>query len=303
MAGRREGDRLITQTAVRTQIEAMGAEVFEVGLFRPDNLNTRGDGPPMLLRTWDVPGLLRSVSWLRLQNMQGRNIYVRPRGEHNLTLVDDLKPAAVNAMKQAGFAPALVVETSPGNYQAWVKHPEVLPKETGTAAARALARQFDGDTGAAAWRQFGRLAGFTNRKPRHQGPDGLYPFVRLIEASGTVYPAAERFLREVRLDVEKSNQRRLERVQSSSFNAATPTKTIEAFRVNPAYNGDGTRIDLAYAIYAMAHGVPETEIDIAIRSRDLRHKGNERRQADYVERTIKKAQEFLGRQLSRGIGR
>ena len=304
MAGGRKGDTSeITQAAVRAQIEAMGAEVFEVGLFRPDNLNTGADGPPMLPRTWDIPGLLRSVPWLRLQNMQGRNIYVRPRGEHNLTLVDDLKPGAVHAMKEAGFAPALVVETSPGNYQAWVKHPEVLPKEIGTAAARALARQFEGDTGAAAWRQFGRLAGFTNRKPRHQGPDGLYPFVRIIEASGRGYPAAERFLREVRVEVEASNRKRLERLQTGSLDAGTPAKTIDAFRANPAYNGDGTRVDLAYAIYATAHGISEAEIGAAIRSRDLRHKGNERRQADYVERTIMKAQELLGRQISHGIGR
>src|SRR5215471_15317382 len=60
----------ITQAAVRAQIKAMGAEVFEVGLFRPDNLNNRADGPPMLPRTWDVAGLMRSIPWLRLQNMQ-----------------------------------------------------------------------------------------------------------------------------------------------------------------------------------------------------------------------------------------
>jgi hypothetical protein len=302
-SGRNGGTFEITQAAVRAQVEAMGAEVFEVGLFRPDNLTTPADGPPMLPRTWDLPGLMRSIPWLRLQNMQGRNIYVRPRGEHNLSLVDDLKPGAVEGMKNAGFAPALVIETSPRNYQAWVKHPEVLSKETGTAAARALARLFDGDSGAAAWRQFGRLAGFTNRKPRHQGPDGLYPFVRVVEASGVVYPAAARFLRDVRADVEASDRARLERLQNSGITAGPPGKGIEAFRANPVYNGDGTRIDLAYAIYAIAHGVPDSEVGAAIRSRDLSHKGNERRQNDYVERTIKKAQELLGRQLSRGIGR
>lgn len=50
-----------------------------------------------------------------------------------------------------------------------------------------------------------------------------------------------------------------------------------------------TRIDLAYAIYAIAHGHTEAEVEAAIRSRDLSHKGTERRQQDYVERTIKKA--------------
>ena len=129
----------ITTAAVRAQITAMGAEVFELGLFKPDTAEP-GSGPPMLPRTWDVAGLTRSIPWLRLQNSQGRNIYVRPQGEHNLSLVDDLTREAVEQMKRTGFQPAAIIETSPGNYQAWLKHPERLPKDLGTAAARALAR-------------------------------------------------------------------------------------------------------------------------------------------------------------------
>ena len=41
--------------------------------------------------------------------------------------------------------------------------------------------------------------------------------------------------------------------------------------------------------YALSHGASAAEVEVAIRSRDLSHKGNERRQNDYVERTIKKA--------------
>ena len=54
----------------------------------------------------------------------------------------------------------LVVETSPGNFQAWLKHPEKLEQRNGHAAARALAERFGGDTGAADWRHFGRLGRF-----------------------------------------------------------------------------------------------------------------------------------------------
>jgi len=61
------------------------------------------------------------------------------------------------------------------------------------------------------------------------------------------------------------------------------------FRADARYGGDGTRIDLAYAVYALSRGVTATEVEAAIRSRDLSHKGTERRQNDYVERTIKKA--------------
>ena len=63
-------------------------------------------------------------------------------------------------------------------------------------------------------------------------------------------------------------------------------KTIDAFRGNPAYGGDGTRIDLAYAVYALSHGVPDAVVRSALSSRDLSHKGNERRQQDGSARRI-----------------
>src|SRR3954469_23104424 len=103
-----------TTEAVRRQMMAMGSAVFEVGLFKPDAAPAEA---VMLPRVWDQDALLRSVSWLRHQNRDGRNIYVRPKGEHNLSLVDDLSRESVTAMAQTGFAPAVVVETSPSNYQ------------------------------------------------------------------------------------------------------------------------------------------------------------------------------------------
>src|SRR6202023_1510634 len=133
----------------------------------------------------------------------GRNIYVRPKGEHDLSLVDDLTADAVKRMKAKHFTPAAVVETPPGNFQAWLKHPRQLPRELSTVAARKLAEEFGGDRGAADWRHFGRLAGFTNRKAKYlDASTGLYPYVRLIEASGSVYPEADRFLAGVKNDVE-----------------------------------------------------------------------------------------------------
>ena len=279
-----------TVEAVERQIEAMAVEVFEVGLFKPD----AQEGEALMVpRMWDRESLARSIPWLRLQNRDGRNIYIRPKGEHNLSLIDDLTRDAVAQMKLAGFSPAVVVQTSPGNFQAWLKHPEKLDKEMGTAAARALAERFGGDTGAADWRHFGRLSGFTNRKQKYCDPaTGLHPFVKLVESSGAVYPEAARFLREVGQRIE--DRHRVER-ERSAFHASvhvphvSQMKSIDAFRGDPRYGGDGTRIDLAYAVYAIAHGQTEVEVEAAIRSRDLSHKGSERRQQDYVQRTIKKA--------------
>jgi hypothetical protein len=280
-----------TSEAVQRQIAAMGSQVFEVGLFKPD---AKPGEAVMLPRVWDMDTLLRSIVWLRHQNSDGRNIYIRPKGEHNLSLVDDLSRESVADMMEARFAPALVVETSPGNYQAWVKHSESLSKEEGTAAARALAHRFGGDKGAADWRHFGRLAGFTNRKQKYRDPVmGLYPFVKITEATGAVYPESERFICHIRGQLAAERQRELERRSRLQANtqqlSSGDLKSIDVFRADPRYGGDGTRIDLAYAIYALSRGATEAKVEAALRSRDLSHKGSERRQGDYVDRTIKKA--------------
>ena len=78
-----------TSDFVRNQIDAMKSEVFELGLFR---LTAAAEGltPGCSHGHGTAETLLRSIAWLRLENMRGRNIYIRPQGEHHLSLVDDL---------------------------------------------------------------------------------------------------------------------------------------------------------------------------------------------------------------------
>jgi hypothetical protein len=275
---------------VRKQIEAMNSDVFELGLFRMSNAADRR-GAEMIPRAWDSDTLLKSLAWLRFENVRGRNIYIRPQGEHHLSLFDDLSKPAIHRMKAEGFQPAVIVETSPRNFQAWLNHGERLTKDVGTAVARALATRFQGDTKAADWRHFGRLCSFTNQKERHRQANGLFPFVRLIESSGVVYREAGTFVAIVREHLEREQHARIQRdtVAVRARALERPDKSIEAFRQNPAYGGDGTRVDIAYALYALSRGLSEEVVGAAIRTRDLSHKGSERRQDEYVVRTIRKA--------------
>jgi hypothetical protein len=283
----------MTLDAVTSQADAMGVEVFEIGLYKPA-IEGGPNVPEMLPRTWDKATLLKSVGWLKYQNSQGRNIYIRPRGEHPLSLVDDLTAASVYRMKTEGFQPAVIVETSPGNFQAWLNHGQLLPRAQSTAAARALAEKFGGDKGAADWRHFGRLSGLTNRKAKYQNSNGYYPFVRLIEGSGRPYTEADRFLSQLPAEVQiaKPDQRTPPGTAPRSGRDGV-LKSIETFRANPLYDGDNTRVDLAYAVYALAHGVPDSEVKQILHTRDLRHKGTDKRQSQYVERTLKKAYDAL----------
>ena len=77
------------------------------------------------------------------------------------------------------------------------------------------------------------------------------------------------------------------------------SKSIEDFRSNPRYAGDATRVDLAFAIYALSHGSSADQVAMALRSRNLTHKGDEKRQNQYVDRTITKALEVTERRCLR----
>jgi hypothetical protein len=118
----------------------------------------------------------------------------------------------------------------------------------------------------------------------------------LSQANGLPYPEADRFVAQIERQLDRGRRERERRRTAVARDGASGVlRCIESFRANPTYAGDGTRIDLAYAIYALAHGVPEAQIDTAIRSRDLTHKGNEKRQAEYVERTLRKAATIIDR--------
>jgi hypothetical protein len=279
-----------TFKTVEQQSRAMGTNAFEIGLYDPDAAQGA-----MLPRVWDAGTLLRSVSWLRLKNAQGRNIYIRPAGEHSLSLIDDASIQVIERLKSEGFAPAVVLESSPGNFQAWLRHGQILPKHLSTFAARLLASRFGGDLASADWRHYGRLAGFTNRKDKYRKTDGTFPYVRLHEATGAVYSHAVAFLADVKILYESEQSRlsppaSLQRRRLCRLNL----KSIEDFRAKPIYGGDQTRVDLAYAVYALAHGTSENETRNVLASRDLTHKGDRKRQQEYIDRTIRKASERIG---------
>ena len=163
-----------------------------------------------------------------------------------------------------------------------------------TAAARALAEKFGGDRGAADWRHFGRLAGFTNRKAKYlDASTGLYPFVRLIEAGGGVYPEAERFLTGVKNEARATAGQSRERLRNGIAQMApVRSRGSEEHRRVPRRRSLWRRRNTSRSCLRrlrFSHGATAAEVEAAIRSRDLSHKGNERRQNDYVERTIKKA--------------
>src|SRR6202166_208357 len=198
-----------TEISVRNMLTAVEAPLYDIGV-----LSDRGMLPG--LDSIPAAAVLDRLSLLKYRNARGSHIYIRPSGEHRFTTLDDLHETSLATLAADGFNPCAVVETSAGNFQAWLKHPRTFPKLLGTFAAQTLAERYDGDTSAAAWRRFGRLPVFTNCKPKYRKTDGLFPFVRLHSHSGRQYPMAQAFEREITTLYEtREQEHEARRLQSS----------------------------------------------------------------------------------------
>jgi hypothetical protein len=144
-----------SREAVERQIGAMGVERFEL-LLRDQSTGQE------LKREWSKPELVKSIAWLKRMNSRGNEVFIRPAGPHGLVLLDRLKAENLAAMRQKGFEPAVVVESNPGIFQAWVAlSARPIIDQVRQLAADGLARGFGAALPDATANGFGRLAGFT----------------------------------------------------------------------------------------------------------------------------------------------
>jgi len=274
---------VVSHSQVRRHLAAMACDYFDVGILRPD-------GRMLLSEAWTARQIEQAIQRLRRENARGAHIFVRPHGVHALSLVDDLGVDAIVRMTDAGFEPALVVETSPQNFQVWLNHGRTLDRNMGSWAAKELAKRFAGDLSSADWRHFGRLAGFTNRKPERLLPNGFAPFVRLRRCEGKVYDAAGGFLKEVKSLAENAVAERLKPIVSQLTSRENSVRPLAEFHRNPRYDGDLHRADMAWALHAASRGLSEQCIrDEILHARDLSKKGRIQRRLNYAERTAIKA--------------
>ena len=171
----------LTLASLRAQLTSIPWPRYELRLI---------DAPRrqcLATRYWTATQLLDpdTVRFLRGRNQAGCDVYFRPyavaQNAGYLLLDFDHGPCPLAAMRVAGHTPCLIVATSPGHQQAWVRvtSGSVMPAWA-TAVARRLAWQYGADPASAEWRHLGRLAGFTNRKPARLQPNGLPPWVRVV---------------------------------------------------------------------------------------------------------------------------
>ena len=131
-----------TETIVRNMLTAIEASLYDIGVLSHRGMLPGLDGIP-------AKAILDRLALLRNRNARGSHIYIRPAGEHRYTALDDLSEISLAKLAAYGFTPCAVIETSAGNFQAWLKHSVVFPKLLGTLAAQTLAARYDADPSAA----------------------------------------------------------------------------------------------------------------------------------------------------------
>ena len=173
-----------TEKEIERWMNAMPAEHYDIRAvwhdkkdrsMKPINRKIGGDKVPDL------------ISFFKAENAKGYNIVGRAT-DFRYIFLDDLSKTVWDEMISDGFRPCVVVESSPGNYQAFLDAGSGTEEFVAKALARAISARYGADPGSADAHHLGRIPGFTNRKTKHRRDDGTYPYASLRTASRRVCP-------------------------------------------------------------------------------------------------------------------
>jgi hypothetical protein len=170
---------------IRRQLAAMPHDLYLVRLIHHA---TRAAFPGEKLWTAAQLSQESTVRFLRIRNREGCDVYVQPYADSRnagyvLLDLDHTNAATLELMRANGHQPCVVLQTSPGHFQAWIQVSAVcLEPAVATVIAKQLAHIYGGDLASADWRHLGRLAGFTNLKPLRRQGNGYAPWVQLVHA-------------------------------------------------------------------------------------------------------------------------
>jgi hypothetical protein len=187
----------LTCQAISRQLAAMPNELYLVRLIHSA---TRKPIPGR--HVWTASDLAHApvVRSLRQRNDLGFNVYLWPYAEgHNAGYIfldlDEARAHVIEDMRSYGHEPSVVLVTSPGHLQAWVRVSTTpLEPPLATMLGRLLAERYGGDRASTDWRHLGRLAGFANRKPARSSGRSFPHWVQLVYAEPVLASAAQKSL-------------------------------------------------------------------------------------------------------------
>jgi hypothetical protein len=287
---------LLTLQVIRRQLAAMPHDLYLVRL-----IHNRTRRPFPGERLWSATQLLHpaTVSFLRIRNREGCDVYIHPYadGQNAGYILLDLDHAAagvLHRMRDNGHEPCVVLATSPGHLQAWI-HVSTLPLEPSlaTAVARQLARDYGGDPASADWRHLGRLAGFTNQKPARRMGCGYAPWVKILHAQPALASNANALLESAR-NLCRPAGRSLPNLQPASIGTAQASTIyhhyVRLWRIIQRFpQPDWSIVDLWVARHLLSRGVPPAAVEDIVRMGSPLFPRQHGDPDDYLSRTLARA--------------
>jgi hypothetical protein len=256
---------------------------YEIGVYK----EAQGDKDGAV---WKVKPTENTIDYLKAMNAQGKHIFIRPTfdNEDRFMLHDDLDQKGIEKQhkKNGKWKPGrMVVETSPSNYQVWIKSERPLSVEE----KKHWLAKMESDPGASPRHRWGRSPGFRNRKAKYRTEKG-YPLSRLVW-------------------VDWKNQARVPEIELNNKQPQRQPTTNKAVRNNVPnkmespkplptradyYKGPGkeSEQDFAYAMALLRRNMPKDVVKRRIMQErtDWRNHQGEKRKAHYLKTTIDNAE-------------
>lgn len=211
---------------------------------------------------------------LRFQR-RGENIYYMPlsEGRHHI-LIDNMTRDSLKRLQEDGFRPAVVLESSPGNYQCLLTIPRLgteFDRDVGNRITERLNREY-GDKKLCGCIHPHRAPGFENRKPKHRREDGSFPQVKLLFAERRECGKALALAR--RIDYEYAGGRRepegrASDVDDAGRSARDPPAAYYAHLENIRRHltiEDYSRVDAMIALRLRSNGHSRESVEETIRT-------------------------------------
>ena len=201
---------------------------------------------------------------LRLQRRM-ENIYYTPlsSARHHI-LIDDMTQESMEKLYADGFRPAVVLESSPGNFQCVLTIPKLQSehdRDVGNRLTERLNRQY-GDRKLSGCIHPHRAPGFANFKPQHRRADGDFPRVRLVRAEKQECAKALELSRQIAKEYSQAaeGKRQQTRPRPPVTQNAHPNATVTAYYAHyenikrHLHMEDMSRVDAMIALRLRATG-------------------------------------------------
>jgi hypothetical protein len=293
----------LTWQAIRRQVAAMPNELYLVRL-----IHSQTGRPFPGERLWTATQLMHAatIRFLRARNCEGCDVYILPwAGNQNagyiLVDLDRADPTVVEVMRANGHDPSVVLQSSPGHLQAWVRlSNSPLEPALATAAGRQLAHLYGGDLASIDWRHLGRLAGFTNQKPARRTLDRYARWVKLVHAHVGLAPCAEALLHSARQCAQPPRHSSSRLIMNRTATEHGPVSAEEAATIYQSCmkqwhilerfpQPDWSIVDLWVARYLLTHGKPAPQVQSILRLASPHFPRRHGDPDDYLRRTVARA--------------